>query len=167
MPPAHLLFLRHGIALERGTPGVSDWDRPLTDKGRKRLTSVLEILKSLDLPIEAILSSPLVRAYQTAEMARDHLGLSHDPEIEETLKPGGSLKDFLKRLQARGEQRVLITGHEPDFSLWMEDLLGCENWGSIVMKKAGLAHFSLDWRGARLEARLHFLMPPRLARALK
>lgn len=167
MPPSHLLFLRHGIALERGSPGVSDWDRPLTEKGRKRLNAVLEVLQSLDLPIEAILSSPLLRAYQTAEMARDHLSLPRDPEIDDNLKPGGSLQSFLKGIQARREEGILITGHEPDFSLWMERLLGGENSGSIVMKKGGLAHFSLDWHGAHLEAQLHFLMPPRLAWAVK
>lgn len=167
MAPSHLFFLRHGIALERGTLGIPDGDRPLTDKGRKRLTKVLKVFRRLKPPVNTIMSSPLVRAYQTAELAREILNIPGDILIDPSLKPGGSLKEFLQGLKNRQEDGVLLTGHEPDFSSWIEDLLGCENWGSIELKKGSLAHVTLDWSRDPLAAQLLFLLPPRLSRALE
>lgn len=166
MPPLHLFFLRHGIAEDRGIPGIPDSDRPLTDKGRKRLAKSLKTLARLKQPIEGILSSSLVRAYQTAEMARDILNIPAEIEIESQLAPGGTLAEFLKKLKDREETTLLLTGHEPDLSSWIADLLGCESGEPIVMKKGSVAHLSLDWHRGLPTAQLLFLLSPRLSRAL-
>src|SRR5690606_25248464 len=114
MPPTHLFLLRHGIAVDRGMPGIPDSDRPLTAKGRKRLRRVLKVLKRVTPSPSAVISSSLVRASQTAEMAREVLRIPNEIEIENSLKPGGSLGEFLRRIQKRTDTGLLLTGHEPD-----------------------------------------------------
>lgn len=161
-----LYFLRHAIAVPRGTVGVADADRPLTEKGRNRMVRAVKGLRSLELSFDALLSSPLLRAFQTAEIVREQLPLNLEIEIEESLKPGGELLDFLKKLRHRPEQNILLTGHEPAMSSWIEDLLGCGKTGSIRMKKGGLCHLHLDFSSNPPEAEMLFLLPPRFARNL-
>lgn len=161
-----LYFLRHAIAVPRGTVGVNDADRPLTEKGRDRMVRAVKGLRSLGLCFDALLSSPLLRAFQTAEIIRDQLPLGKEIEIEESLRPDGDLADFLKKLRKRPEQNILLTGHEPAMSSWIEDLLECGKKGSIRMKKGGLCHLLLDFSSNPPEAEMLFLLPPRFARLL-
>ena len=69
-----LLFLRHGLA-DRSAWSGSDYERPLTPRGKERMRAEAETIASLDLGLDAILTSPLTRASQTAEIVADQLGL--------------------------------------------------------------------------------------------
>ena len=161
-----LYFLRHAIAVPRGTVGIPEPDRPLTDKGRTRMVRAVKGFRSLNWEFDALLSSPLLRAFQTAELVRDYLSLNLEIEIEETLRPEGKLSDLLKKLRQRPEQNILLTGHEPAMSSWIEDLLGCGMTGSIRMKKGALCHLHLDLSSDPPETEMLFLLPPRFARNL-
>lgn len=167
MVQKHLFFLRHGIAVPRGTPGIPDWERPLTPKGRKRLLREVKGMKRLSLEVDLIWSSPLPRAYQTAEIVQQNLlPFTGSLEIREELSPGGNWDALLEKIQARRENRILLTGHEPDFSQALERLLGCSPWGSLMMKKGALAYVLLDFFEKVPEAQLQYLLPPRVLRRL-
>jgi len=131
-----LYFLRHGIA-EDQRPGHTDVERRLTDEGIEEMQAVGRGMKRLGLEFDAILTSPLVRARQTAALAADALGLEDLVREEPRLACGcgfGDLQDMLIAQPHRA--RILLVGHEPDFSTLVGAVIG---GGSVRMKKATLA----------------------------
>lgn len=118
-------FLRHGDAED----GNDDFARPLTEKGKRQAAAAGSALAALGVELDACLTSPRVRALDTARLACDELGL--EPEAIEALS-GGRI-DTAALVAGRGE--VLLVGHEPDFSQAVCDLTGAR----IQMKKGGLA----------------------------
>ena len=100
-------FLRHGDA-EDGDG--DDWARELTEKGSRQSKAAGKALAALGVEIDACLTSPRIRALQTAELACEPLGI--EPEIAEELSGG----DFDPASLAAGRGNVLLVGHEPDFS---------------------------------------------------
>jgi phosphohistidine phosphatase len=119
-------LLRHGDA-EDGSP---DAQRPLTDKGRAQAEAAGAALAQLGVELDACLTSPRVRAADTAKLACAPLGVQ--PEVEESLSGG----DFDPEELAAGRgDHVLLVGHEPDFS----DVIARVTGGRVDMKKGGLA----------------------------
>lgn len=137
-----LLLLRHGIAEER-SPERSDGGRALTDRGRQRTRAVLRKVLGLGLQVQRIVSSPLVRASQTAEIAVA-VGLAPSLELAESLAPGGDPLPLVQAWLASGRTggpvtgRLMLVGHEPDLGLLAARLIGA-GAGSITLRKAGLA----------------------------
>ena len=121
-------FLRHGDA-EQGAPGQPDSERRLTKKGEKQSRMAGRALAALGVKLDACLSSPKVRAAETAQIACAELGL------DVTLDPALAGGDFDARSLAAGYGDVLLVGHEPDFSRAIQELTG----GRVQMKKGGLA----------------------------
>jgi phosphohistidine phosphatase len=149
----NLYLLRHGEA------DWPDWDkpddeRPLTNKGKKEMKRVAELLCALQVCPARIVTSPLPRAQQTAEIVAKCL----DRKLTEdtTLRPGFTAAK-LKKIVARGED-VMIVGHEPDFSRLIQALTG----GQVKMAKAGFAQIELD--PGPTSGRLISLLPPKLAK---
>ena len=141
-PPApELLLLRHGIA-EDYRPGDDDAGRALTARGRERSRAVLARLASLGFRADRLLSSPLRRARQTAELAV-RAGLAEALELAEALAPAADPLDCLPRwlvslAPPEGQRpRLLLVGHEPDLSLLACRLIGAPA-GAIELRKAGL-----------------------------
>lgn len=108
-------FFRHG-------PAEDEEPRPLTKKGRRKVREAAKALK--DLEIRRIVTSPLPRALQSAEILRKALDLPM--EVDDRLKPGGPLLF---------EDGVVLVGHEPDFSTAVRKLTGAR----IRLRKAGFA----------------------------
>ena len=162
----HLYFLRHGIAAPRGTPGIPDWERPLTPEGRKRLIQEVKGMRELPLKLEAIWSSPLPRAFQTAEIVQQNLPFLGQVEIREELAPGGNWDLLLERIRTGKETHLLLAGHEPDFSDTLENLLGCDPRGHLLMKKGALAHVAVDFGEKIPRGELQYLLQPRVLRRL-
>jgi phosphohistidine phosphatase len=119
-------LLRHGDA-EDGTP---DAERPLTEKGRTQARAVGAALKALGVELDACLTSPKVRAAETARIACEPLGV--EPELEPKLA-GGPFD--AEALAAGLGDDVLLVGHDPDFSMAVHSLTGAQ----VRMKKGGLA----------------------------
>ncbi len=119
-------LLRHGDAAD-GTP---DAERPLTDKGRRQSRAAGRALKVLGVSLDACMTSPKVRAAETAELACEELGA--DPRLEPKLS-GGPFD--AEALAAGLGDHVLLVGHDPDFSMAVHDLTGAD----VRMKKGGLA----------------------------
>jgi phosphohistidine phosphatase len=120
-------LLRHGDA-EDGA-GKPDSERELTEKGRRQAADAGRALEQLGVTLEACLSSPRVRARQTAELACEPYGIQVEPDQR---LAGGDF-DPLELAAGRGE--VLLVGHEPDFSGAVAQLTGSR----VKMKKGGLA----------------------------
>jgi phosphohistidine phosphatase len=150
-----LYFLRHGKA------DWPDWDkpddeRPLNKEGRREIERIAKFLRELKIEPAVILSSPLPRAWQTAEYAAKELGV--EAEEEPRLGKGFSaakLRAMLKRAQG-GD--LMLVGHEPDFSTVIRALTG----GVVKLGKGGLARVDLE-PGA-VDGRLIWLIPPKIAR---
>ena len=118
-------LLRHGEA-EDTTP---DAERRLTEKGERQARAAGRALAELGVEIELCLTSPKVRARDTAALACEALGI--DPVIEEALAGG----PFDARELTAGVDEVLLVGHDPDFSDAVGELTGAR----VSMKKGGLA----------------------------
>jgi phosphohistidine phosphatase len=119
-------LLRHGDA-EDGSP---DSERPLTKKGREQSHAAGAALKALGVEIDACLTSPKVRAAETARIACEPLGV--EPQLEPKLA-GGPFDP--EALAAGLGDSVLLVGHDPDFSMAVHSLTGAQ----VRMKKGGLA----------------------------
>lgn len=118
-------LLRHGDA-EDGSPDAA---RPLTDKGKRQARAAGRALAALGVEIEACLTSPKVRARDTARLACEALGV--EPAVEDALAGG----HFDVRELAAGFGDVLLVGHDPDFS----NAVGALTGARVSMKKGGLA----------------------------
>lgn len=121
-------LLRHGDA-EDGSP---DAERPLTEKGERQSRNAGRALKQLGVELEACLTSPKVRAAETARIACAELG------VEVSVEPALEAGPFDPRELAAGFESVLLVGHDPDFSMAVHSLTGAQ----VRMKKGGLAGIS-------------------------
>lgn len=157
----NLYLLRHGIAVERGARHYgSDADRPLTNKGRRKLRRATAAMRAMDLSFDVILSSPLVRARQTAELVATALHCRHRLELTDLLAPGASATGLLRRLKQLKPQNVLLVGHEPDLSALVSRLLTGGGSLAITLKKGGLCRLSIELLRAGPCASLDWLVTP-------
>jgi len=135
-----LLILRHGIAVPVGTPDIADEDRPLTPKGERRMRQIGHGLKGSGLNLDKIVSSPLPRAYRTAEIVARVLG---DPDLLETadeLRASESAASIAAWLGSRPEDELMIVGHNPALSDLVGRLVLGEGAGSICeLRRGGVA----------------------------
>jgi phosphohistidine phosphatase len=157
-----IYLLRHGIAVER-TVGGKDRERTLTPKGRRKIEGIAKCLYELGISFDSILSSPFVRARQTAEMMAS--GLKHKGEVQYTgnLLPGGDPKALLKELKDSPvkAESLLLVGHEPDLSKIASYLLSGNTDLRLELKKGGLCKLDVEsLTGA--SATLVWLVPPKL-----
>lgn len=156
-----LYLLRHAVAVERGTPGYeNDADRPLTPKGRRKLEKIAEALKERGLELDHIVSSPLVRARETAHvMAKLYkLKVTHN----DLLAPGSDYSGLKQSLAESHPEAVnlMLVGHEPDLSELTCALIGAPSYALSGYKKGGLACLNLpSWESM---ASLEYLVTPKV-----
>jgi phosphohistidine phosphatase len=159
-----VFLLRHGIAEER-RPGRADAKRALTEKGRERLGLVLDLARAAGVSPSLILTSPYVRAVQTAELAAQVLGCERPIVHTNALLPGSSPEKVWEEIRSRREEAaVLLAGHEPLLGQAASFLLGA-SWGLLEMKKGALVSIDIERFDARPRGLLRWLLPFRLADA--
>jgi phosphohistidine phosphatase len=151
-----LYFLRHGKA---DWPGwdKSDDERPLNKEGRREMERIAQFLVRLKLRPDVLLSSPLPRAFQTAEYAAEALGL--ELQEEPLLAKGFGAAKLRQILERTGEVDVMLVGHEPDFTTVIAALTGAD----ARLGKGGLARVDLDGP-AEAAGQLVWLIQPKIAR---
>ncbi|MGB3613435.1 MAG: phosphohistidine phosphatase SixA [Elainellaceae cyanobacterium] len=155
-----LYIIRHGIAAERGAY-PSDGDRPLTEKGQQRTRQVAERLAE-KMHVELILTSPLTRAQQTAEILLE-AGVGDRLQVSADLAPEGELQQWLSWLSAWPGEAIAIVGHQPNLSAWAEALLWGQVRGGLEVKKASVLALTLPNEGSPVgRSQLFWLAPPRL-----
>lgn len=158
-----VFFFRHGIAVEREVFEGSDSDRPLTAKGEKKTQQIARRLLDLGIEAELILSSPLVRARQTAEILLE-VGVAPDLMISDLLAPSGSLQEWLNWLNhwhQDHEGALIAVGHEPNLSHWAELLICGKALGHIQLKKAGIIGLKVPATDPLGNSQLFWLTPPK------
>ena len=154
-------ILRHGIA-EEGAAGGRDADRALTGEGRKRLREVLRVAEKADVLPNLIITSPFVRAVQTAEEAMDVLGYAEDLVRTEALVPTSD--PFLVWDEVRAQQgigQVMLVGHEPLLSRVIGFLLNSPSL-MVDVKKGSLTRIDVDTFGAQPHGVLRWMLVPKL-----
>ncbi|MGL5078493.1 MAG: phosphohistidine phosphatase SixA [Waterburya sp.] len=153
-------LVRHGLAGEHGTY-ADDRQRPLTNKGRQKTTLVAERLLAIGVKFDLILSSPLVRASQTAEILQQQ-GLSSTLETYSPLQPDGEIEEWLQWLQQwqpeHPDSTLALVGHQPDLGNWAEKLIWGSAKGQLVVKKAGVIGLSLPPIGTPIARSTLFLL---------
>ncbi|MGH1396495.1 MAG: phosphohistidine phosphatase SixA [Trichormus sp.] len=159
-----LYFIRHGIAEEQQA-GIKDEERQLTKEGRQKTEKVAQRLVKLGLQFDLIVTSPLVRARQTAEILLE-VGLSSQMEESNHLAPNGHISSWLDYwLQPKNfaqNTQLAVVGHEPCLSNWAEILLWGEAKDSLVLKKAGMIGVKLPESGSPVgQSHMFWLTPPR------
>ena len=154
-----LYFLRHGVAYDPAHWSGSEFERPLTGEGIDRMKREAKGIAALDLALDAILTSPLVRARQTAEIVADRLGLRNSLYEDARLGSNFDLAALGDILRGRASARALmLVGHEPDMSATIGRLVG---GAAIDFKKGGLAR--VDLRGATASnGVLEWLLAPKV-----
>jgi phosphohistidine phosphatase len=160
----NLYILRHGIAVERGEPGFkTDADRPLTPKGKRQLRQIAGAMKNLDLRFNLILSSPFLRARQTAEIVAQWLRLKERLAFSDELTPDGNPKALIRQLHDLGPapENVLLVGHEPYLSQLAALLISGETATNIELKKGGLCKLETGALRFGRCATLQWLLAPK------
>ncbi len=160
----NLFVLRHGIAVEPGTPGYAkDSDRPLLPKGERRLWQVAEAMEAMEISFDLILTSPFIRARRTAEIIAEAFNARKKLECCSELEPDGSGKkliQFLNGLQPSPND-VLLVGHEPYLSGLISLLASGEEISAVTMKKGGLCKLSSDSLKPSRCATIEWLLTPK------
>jgi phosphohistidine phosphatase len=152
-----LIFFRHGPAGSRAEWQGADTERPLTDDGRAVVMQVAGRLAKAGIGVDAVLTSPLTRARQTAEIAAAALGCDDRLADDERLGHGLDRKRLAAIVaEHAGSQALMLVGHEPDFSTIIAQITG----GTVVLKKAGVARVDLNEQTMR--GVLVWLLPPRV-----
>ena len=156
-----LYFLRHGLAGLREEWQGDDATRPLTKKGMKNMGRQAKTLARLNLRLDMIITSPLTRALQTADIVARALKIVEPLEPDERLAPGFGRDDLEQVLAAHPEAKnIMLVGHEPDFSLTISALTG---GGKVILKKGGLARVDITATDP-LQGALVWLLPPKIMR---
>jgi phosphohistidine phosphatase len=139
-----IYLIRHGIAADPSE--YDDRDRPLTDKGREKTERVAEKIRQVGIKFDLILTSPLIRAKQTAQILLE-VGLTNLVEEFIPLSPGGNLQEFLQTWAesdyGKTEGAIALVGHQPDLTDWAEQLIWGEIREKLILKKAGIIGLSV------------------------
>ena len=149
-----LYLLRHGKA-DWPNWDQPDDDRPLTEEGKKEVAAVARLLSWLEIE-PAILTSPLPRASQTAEIAGRHLKAKVQEDA--LLRPGFDATRLKKLLKDFSGKSLMVVGHEPDFTRTIFQLTG----GNTKLPKAGVA--LVEFEPETMTGQLRWLVPPKFAK---
>jgi phosphohistidine phosphatase len=152
-----IYFLRHADAEDLA---ASDFDRKLTAKGLEQATKVGKFSRRNGIVPDAILTSPLLRARQTAEIVGELLDIT--PVVVDWLACGMQTTELLAKLAAyRDKASIMLVGHEPDISSAISDLIGLTNLGGMLIRKASLSAIDLPYL-EESAGQLEFSIPSRL-----
>ena len=159
-----IYVLRHGIAVDPGTPGYADDSkRPLTKEGQKKMRRIARAMRSMELEFGLILSSPFLRAKETAEIVQKAYGGEKIPlRFSSKLEPCTPYPKLIRELSPvlRKKKSVLLVGHEPFLSGLISGLISGSSECRIELKKGGLCKISTDGFTPGHRAQLEWLLTP-------
>ena len=157
--------MRHGKAETAGPDWPRDELRPLSDIGVRRTRKSAAGLRKLSQPPEAILSSPLVRARQTAEIVHEGLGLERGIEVRDSLA-GYRAAPILEDADAANADAVLLVGHEPTLSALVALLIGANQHADIRLRPGSIAKLTATGLYPGPCATLQWLATPKMLASL-
>jgi len=158
-----LYLMRHANAGAVRENPILDSKRGLIKEGKEQCMLMAHVLNALKAPIEAIVSSPLKRAMQTAQLVGTELGYEGKVEASPALGMNGSYAEFQKLLAKYADREgILAVGHNPNMFQFLGRLITGNGGAAIRMRKASIARVDMDHHPPRLQ----LLIDPRTARGL-
>ncbi|MSO18845.1 MAG: phosphohistidine phosphatase SixA [Acidobacteria bacterium] len=164
-----LILIRHGSA-EDSNPAQphDDAARRLTDKGKRKMREISKGLCRLIARSDWIVTSPLIRAKETAEIVAMELPPSRSIAICSDLSPGGTLKNILRFISKYPEcQRIILVGHETGLSTLAAHLIGATGAAGLSLKKGGCCLIRFDEAVEESAGRLMWLLTPEIVRSIR
>lgn len=164
--PYELYVIRHGLAEERGDAWPDDTKRPLTDEGISRMRKSARGLERIGVKVDIVLTSPLVRARQTAEIVA--AGLDPRPSIVnvDSLAPDGAYAAVVADLEKHSRKsRIALVGHEPMLGELAARLIGSRH--AIELKKGAVCCIDIENLPPAGPGDLRWLLTPKIMRSLK
>ncbi|HXA77767.1 MAG TPA: phosphohistidine phosphatase SixA [Candidatus Acidoferrales bacterium] len=160
-----LYLIRHGIAVDRTDPkSPPESERPLTARGVHKTRSAALGLRALGAKLDVLITSPYVRAAQTAEIFAEALGFPLEKiRVNDSLKPAGNPAEILKEIAHLRAREVACFGHAPHLDLTVAQLAGARS-AFTELKKAGVACFEQVSAHGRWE--LRWILTPKVLRDL-
>lgn len=165
----NVYFMRHGIAQAKDDPKIeSDDERELTKKGAKRARKVAKGLRALNIPFDRIVTSPLPRARETADIVAKIFDMKEQVEEAEELKPEASIERLAARLiEYRDCQELLLVGHQPFLGKAASLLLCRSESAEIDLKKGGVCCIELNELDMKKPGVFRWMLTPRQLRKLR
>ena len=159
-----LYLLRHGDAGEAVDSKTKDAERPLTPKGVQRTKQLADALAQMEISFDAVLSSPLARARETAEIVARGLKFAGKVELTDSLTPFGSMENLVHQLTTLRPvpKSILLVGHEPYLSGFISLLCTGGPGLGLEMKKGALCRLETAMPSCGRCATLEWLLPPRV-----
>jgi phosphohistidine phosphatase len=165
MEPCDLYLVRHAIAAERGEEWPDDTRRPLTEAGITRFKEAVEGLAWLDVEIDEIFTSPLVRAKQTANLLAHGLANKAVVKTLDALAPGHPPRAVMNELSRSAKRhRIALVGHEPGLGELAAHLIASSR--ALPFKKGGVCHITVQGLTSRRPGELVWFLPPKVLRRL-
>jgi phosphohistidine phosphatase len=165
MGPCELYLVRHAIAAERGEEWPDDTKRPLTERGIQRFREGAAGLTALEVRIDEIFTSPLVRAKQTADLLAAALQPKPAVKLLSDLAPGHTASAVMVQLEKVAKRRrIALVGHEPDLGQLAAYLLGGKR--PLPFRKGGICRIDVDGLASTRAGSLIWFIPPRVLRKL-
>lgn len=160
----NLYIVRHATAVQRGTPGYEDdSQRPLTDAGRKRMKRIVNGLSEFGIELDAIVSSPYVRARDTAMILAKEFDMKDKVSLSDSLIPPGNFETLISEIREKYDvENLALVGHEPMLSSLISWLTTGNTAMKIVLRKGGVAFLSTENLYVDGRAALQWLLTPSL-----
>lgn len=142
----NLYIIRHAIAVDEATSDYeSDSERPLTDKGRKKMRQIARALRNIGVEFDLILSSPYLRACETAEILADVFKMKKKIVFSDNLIPLGNPELLIGEINEKySVDSLALVGHEPHLSTLISMLVAENAKMDITLKKGGVCYLSAD-----------------------
>ena len=161
-----LYLIRHGIAAERGKEWPDDSKRPLTPDGISRLRKTARGLNAIGVGFDQIVTSPLVRTRQTADIFAEELKSKPPVVTADALAPAGTPASVIQEIARHVRKpRVALVGHEPNLGELAAQLIGSRT--PLEFKKGGICRIDFDVLPPKGAGALRWFLTPKILRALR
>ena len=163
--PVELYLVRHGIAAERGRDHPDDSKRPLTSDGIASLRKEARALDALGVAFDHIITSPLVRAKQTADIFAEFLKSKPSVSTSDSLAPAGSAAAVFQEVAKHARKgRIALVGHEPNLGELAARLIGSKT--PIEFKKGGICRIDFEVLPPKGAGHLRWFVTPKVLRKI-
>jgi phosphohistidine phosphatase len=166
MPTLELYLIRHGLAGDRGPEWPDDSKRPLTDDGLAKLRKEARGLRALDVAFDVIVTSPLLRTRQTADVFAEVLAVKAPIVSSDALAPAGTPAAVIQEIGRHARKgRVALVGHEPNLGELAAQLIHARS--PLSFKKGGVCRIDLDEPPPKGVGSLVWFLPPKALRKIR
>lgn len=165
MATLELYLIRHGIAADRGEEYPDDSKRPLTSRGIARLKKEAKALDDLAVAFDLIITSPLVRARQTADVLAESLKAKPQVTTSDSLAPAGTPAAVMQEIGKHARKAsIALVGHEPNLGELAARLIGART--PFAFKKGAICRIDFEVLPPKGLGQLQWFVPPRMLRAI-